>query len=107
LFPDIISVPVKKFSQISGLSESTIWAMIHDGRLETIAVGRRRLILLDSYRQLIEQQRAAPPQDCRRNTAVPPLRGKRDELVSSSVSDPKTPGNRKRGGPRKISALLA
>src|SRR5438105_6792918 len=70
---NIISAPVKEFSRISGLGESTVWAMIHDGRLETIAIGRRRLVLIDSYRRLIKQQRAEAPKDARRNGTVPPL----------------------------------
>jgi predicted DNA-binding transcriptional regulator AlpA len=83
----IISAPVKEFSRISGLGESTIWAMIHDGRLESIAIGRRRLVLIESYRRLIEQQRAAPPRDARRNSAVPPLGSKRRGAVPSSVTN--------------------
>jgi hypothetical protein len=73
-FPaDVISAPVREFARISGLGESTIWAMIHDGRLETIAIGRRRLVLIDSYRRLIKQQRAEAPKDARRNGTVPAL----------------------------------
>jgi hypothetical protein len=70
---NIISASVPEFSRISGLGQSTVWAMLHDGRLESIAIGRRRLVLIASYHQLIEQQRAGPPRDCRRNGAVPPL----------------------------------
>jgi hypothetical protein len=84
---EIISAPVKEFSRISGLGESTIWAMIHDGRLESIAIGRRRLVLIESYRRLIEQQRAAPPRDARRNSAVPPLGSNRRGAVPSSVTN--------------------
>jgi hypothetical protein len=72
--PDVISAPVREFARISGLGESTVWAMIHDGRLETIAIGRRRLVLIDSYRRLIERQRTGPQLDARRNGVVPPLR---------------------------------
>jgi hypothetical protein len=70
---DIISTSVPEFSRLSGLGQSTIWAMLHDGRLESIAVGRRRLVLIASYHRLIEQQRASPRQDARRNGAVPAL----------------------------------
>jgi excisionase family DNA binding protein len=37
-----ISASVKEFARISGLGESTVQAMIHDGRLESIASGRWR-----------------------------------------------------------------
>jgi hypothetical protein len=71
---DVISAPVPEFSRISGLGQSTVWAMLADGRLEAIAVGRRRLVLIDSYRRYIAQQRSGPPVDCRRNKkTVPPL----------------------------------
>lgn len=82
-----ISASVKEFSRISGLGESTVWAMIHDRRLESIAIGRRRLVLIDSYRKLIERQRAAPPQDARRNTAVPQPGSKRRTPAPAPVSD--------------------
>jgi predicted DNA-binding transcriptional regulator AlpA len=84
----VISAPVPEFSRISGLGQSTIWAMIRDGRLESIAIGRRRLVLVDSYRQLIKAQRA--PQDARRNHAVPALgsSGKR-KAATRSVRPPK------------------
>jgi predicted DNA-binding transcriptional regulator AlpA len=69
----IISASVPEFSRLSGLGQSTIWAMLHDGRLESISIGRRRLVLLDSYHRLIQQQQASLPQDARRNGTVPPL----------------------------------
>jgi hypothetical protein len=60
LLSDRITAPVNEFAQLSGLGVSTVWAMIKDKRLETIAIGRRRLIVIDSYRRLIEGQRATP-----------------------------------------------
>ena len=71
--PDVISLSVREFSRISGLGESTIWKMIHDCKLESIGIGRRRLVLLASYRQLIKEQQAGPPRDARRNGTVPAL----------------------------------
>jgi hypothetical protein len=102
---DIISAPVREFSRISGLGESTIWAMIHDGRLESIAIGRRRLVLIESYRRLIEQQRAAPPRDARRNSAVPPLGSKRPGAVPSSVTNSEAKTKRRRRPGRETAAI--
>lgn len=82
-----ISASVKEFARISGLGESTVWAMIRDGRLESIAIGRRRLVLIESYRRLIQQQLAAPPRDARRNSAVSPLGGKRHHPVLPATTD--------------------
>jgi hypothetical protein len=41
---DVISASVRKFSRMSGFGESTVWKLIHDGDLETVAIGRRRLV---------------------------------------------------------------
>jgi hypothetical protein len=60
LVSDRITAPVNEFAAMSGLGVSTVWAMVKDRRLETIAVGRRRLVVLASYHRLIEEQRAAP-----------------------------------------------
>jgi hypothetical protein len=68
-----ITCTVPQFRQVSGLGESTTWELISQGKLQTIAVGRRRLIILDSYRRLIREQLAAGPGDCRRNPNVPAL----------------------------------
>ena len=57
---DPITAPVNEFSRLSGLGISTVWQMMKDGRLESVAVGRRRLVVIDSYRRLIEEQREAP-----------------------------------------------
>ena len=74
-------------ARLLGYRNATALAMIHDRRLESIAIGRRRLVLIDSYRKLIERQRAAPPQDARRNTAVPRLGSKRRTPGPAPVSD--------------------
>ena len=68
-----ISASVSEFCQISGLGPSSVWKLLREGELQSIAVGRRRLILLASYHQFIERQRAGPPLDARRNKTVPPL----------------------------------
>jgi excisionase family DNA binding protein len=55
----IITAPVGQFCALSGLGRSKVYLMIADGTLKSFTVGRRRLIVLDSYRQLIEQQTQA------------------------------------------------
>jgi excisionase family DNA binding protein len=99
---NVISASVREFARISGLGESTVWAMIHDGRLESVAIGRRRLVLIESFRKLIEQQRAAPPRDARRNSTVPALGSKKANPNPSSAASPDIPHKRKRGRPRKL-----
>jgi excisionase family DNA binding protein len=55
-----ITAPVEDFSRLTGLGVSTVWRMLNEGMLESIRIGRRRLIVLSSYYRLIEAQRAAP-----------------------------------------------
>lgn len=58
---DIITATIDQFCKISGLGRSKVYQMMGDGALETVQFGKRRLILLDSYRRLIEDQRGKAP----------------------------------------------
>ena len=55
----IITAPVREFCALSGLGRTRVYELIGSGELESITIGKRRLIVLDSYRRLIEQRRAA------------------------------------------------
>jgi hypothetical protein len=68
-----ITVPVKEFARLAGIGQSTAWGMARNGTIKTISIGKRRLVVLESYRQYIEAQLAEPPKDARRNSIVPPL----------------------------------
>jgi excisionase family DNA binding protein len=48
-----LAVTVKNASRITGLGESTIWAMIADGRLKCARVGRRTLPLMESIERML------------------------------------------------------
>jgi hypothetical protein len=74
----LISATIEQFRQISGLGTTKIWELIRDGTLETVTFGKRRLILVDSYRRALARQRASPS-DARRNKggAIPSLGSKR------------------------------
>jgi len=56
-----ITTTVSQFCQISGIGRSLVYEMLADGRLDSITIGKRRLIVLDSYRRLVERQRSTPP----------------------------------------------
>ena len=73
----IISAPIGEFCVLSGLGRTVVYEMIGDGRLDAIKIGKRRLILIDSYRRLIERQRAAAGR-----TAQPMPRGSRDTATA-------------------------
>jgi hypothetical protein len=52
-----ITMPIRDFCRASGLSRSKVYTMFDSGELEWVHIGTRRLVLLDSYRRLIEQRR--------------------------------------------------
>jgi len=56
-----ITATVAEFCRISGIGRSLTYEMIGDGRLDSITIGKRRLIVLDSYRRLVERQRVTAP----------------------------------------------
>jgi excisionase family DNA binding protein len=70
--PERITAPIDQFCILAGIGRSLVYEMLGDGRLESIRIGKRRLIVLDSYRRLIEREcaNAALP------AAIPP-RGER------------------------------
>jgi len=49
-----VTISITGAAKALGLGRTTIYALIADGRLETIKLGRRHLIKTASIRQLIE-----------------------------------------------------
>jgi excisionase family DNA binding protein len=41
-------LPIRKFAELHGIHETTVWRALKDGRLKAIRVGKRPLVLLDS-----------------------------------------------------------
>jgi hypothetical protein len=99
--PPTITCTVAGFRAVSGLAPSSTWKLISQGKLETITIGRRRLIVVASWRRLVAEQQAAGPGDARRNGKVAPLGGRRFPALPPTL-DPKAPHQRKRGRPRKV-----
>src|ERR1700719_3561513 len=58
-----ITVAPAHFPELSGLSTSTTWDLIRSGRLTTVRVGRRQMVIVESYRALIEGVRDLPRQN--------------------------------------------
>ena len=59
--PPPIGITVSQAVELSGLSRSYIWVLIKAGRLKTTSVGRRRIIIYQSLRELIEGQNSTAP----------------------------------------------
>lgn len=57
----IITAPIADFCILSGLGRSRVYELLADGTLESVKIGKRRLVIIDSYRRLIEQQRGSTP----------------------------------------------
>jgi hypothetical protein len=75
---EVISLPLPKFCLVSGLGHTTVREMIKDGRLETVRVGKRLLVVVDSYRRLIDKQRReGVPEDHSTDAAIKARREKR------------------------------
>jgi hypothetical protein len=56
---DLITSTVRDFSRRTGISRSQLYVLFQRGELETVKVGGIRLVIVDSYRRLLERARAA------------------------------------------------
>jgi hypothetical protein len=54
---DRITTTIPEFRRLSGIGRSRIYELLDAGEIESIYLGTRRLILVDSYRRLIERKR--------------------------------------------------
>ena len=57
---DRITATIPEFRRLSGIGRSRIYELLDAGDIESIYLGTRRLILIDSYRQLLARLQAAP-----------------------------------------------
>jgi len=51
--PKVISTTVDDACRVTGLGRTKIYELIGDGRLKTVTVGRRRLVMFDSLEALL------------------------------------------------------
>ena len=54
--PETVTAGISKFAKIADVSRPTIYRMLAAGDLKSIKIGSKRLILLDSYRDLIARR---------------------------------------------------
>ena len=54
---NLITATIGNFCALSNIGRSKVYELLDAGELQSIKIGKRRLILIDSYRKLIEQQR--------------------------------------------------
>jgi hypothetical protein len=48
-----ITVTVSVTREITGLGNTTVWGLIRDGKLQTIKIGKRRLVIYQSIEDLL------------------------------------------------------
>ena len=53
-----ITATVRDFCAMTGLGVTKTYELLGSGEIESFKIGKRRLIVLDSYHRLIERQRA-------------------------------------------------
>lgn len=54
-----LTVSIDQGCKALGTCRTSMYGLINAGRVETIKLGRRRLIVAESLRKLVEEQRAA------------------------------------------------
>jgi excisionase family DNA binding protein len=59
--PETVTAGISKFAKIADVSRPTIYRMLAAGDLKSIKIGSKRLILLDSYRDLIARRVTEEP----------------------------------------------
>jgi excisionase family DNA binding protein len=86
-----ITATLSDFSRLTGLGRSTIYALLNEKRLDSIKVGKRRLIVLDSYRRLVEAQRGAAIENGKPmatgDQTMPSRRGRPRKSAASEADD--------------------
>ena len=60
---NVITASIGDFCRLSGIGRTKVYELLGEGNLESISIGRRRPIVLDSYRRLIQSQRSGIGQD--------------------------------------------
>jgi excisionase family DNA binding protein len=53
--PQRLTVSIKHAADLIDVNKRTMWRLIADGRIETIKVGRRRLVTYKSLQQLVQK----------------------------------------------------
>jgi hypothetical protein len=51
--PEPITIPIKEALRISGLGLTKIYELINDGRVQTVKIDNRRLVIYESLKALL------------------------------------------------------
>jgi hypothetical protein len=64
---DRITATITEFRRLSGIGRSRIYELLDAGELESVHLGARRLIIVDSYRRLVARLQSAETTSRRRS----------------------------------------
>jgi excisionase family DNA binding protein len=87
-----ITATIPEFCRMTGIGRSSVYELISEGAIHSITMGRRRLIVIESYRALVARKRAEEQQQANgrpsaASASIPPQSQK-------SGSRPSTPSRR-------------
>ena len=54
----LITTTIVNFCRVTGIGRSKTYELLASGDLASFKIGKRRLVIMESYRRLIERQRA-------------------------------------------------
>ncbi len=83
-----ISVTLQESCRLSGLGMSKIYEAIGDGTLESVTIGKRRLVMYDSLRRMIEAGHSLP-RETRPNWTPPSPALRRTKPESEPITPPR------------------
>jgi predicted DNA-binding transcriptional regulator AlpA len=55
---DRITVPLCEFVELSGIGRSVAYQMMRSGELKSVTLGKKRMVVVASYRELLERSMA-------------------------------------------------
>jgi len=92
-----ITAPIGRFCRDNGLGRTKVYELIGVGEIESVTIGRRRYIIVQSYIDFLRRQAQSAPALASPN----PRAGSRVTAQSSALSPPPTEmdGRKRRGRP--------
>jgi hypothetical protein len=72
---DKMAMSIREFKDYSGLGVTSIYDLLNKGLLKSVTIGRKRLIILESWFEIVEQRLGTPAEQ---PIASPPRRSRRE-----------------------------
>jgi hypothetical protein len=100
-FFDQVTATIPQTKEATGLGLTSIYGAISRGDIEVIAIGGRRLVVVESIKKLIERKVAEVQPDLRRCDTLPIRYPAKGLLAAAGQPAEVAPVKRGRGRPRK------